>query len=180
LIEELAREKSRLEIDGEKARAEAQDALTKLGRKEREARANEARLKQYENEIGELKARNDAVILDANRKTDDNVALRGLNSDLEKQVTSLKRQLESETLLRVDLENKNKTLREELLFIQEVHNTEMEQIKQQKRVHVQHYGEDIRREYDDRLLNELQQLRVQTDQEMQAIRDEIASQYEKK
>lgn len=29
LIEELAREKSRLEIEGEKADAEAQDALTK-------------------------------------------------------------------------------------------------------------------------------------------------------
>ena len=43
-------------------------------------------------------------------------ALRGANGDLEKQVNTLKRQLESETLLRVDLENKNKTLREELQF----------------------------------------------------------------
>ncbi|CAF0965054.1 unnamed protein product [Didymodactylos carnosus] len=180
LIEELAREKSRLEIEVEKAGAEAQDALAKLGRKEREARANETRLKQYENEIGDLKARNDSIILDANRKTDDNVALRGLNSDLEKQVASLKRQLESETLLRVDLENKNKTLREELQFVEQVHNTQIEQIKQQKNIHVQHFGAGIRREYDDRLLNELQQLRMQTDHEMQSVRDEIAGQYEKK
>lgn len=50
-------------------------------------------------------------------------ALRGTNGDLEKQVIALKRQLESETLLRVDLENKNKTLREELQFNEQVHET---------------------------------------------------------
>ncbi len=49
--------------------------------------------------------------------------LRGHNGDLEKQVAALKRQLESETLLRIDLENKNKTLREELQFKQQVHDT---------------------------------------------------------
>ena len=38
-------------------------------------------------------------------------------------MTTLKRQLESETLLRVDLENKNKTLREQLQFNQQVHDT---------------------------------------------------------
>jgi hypothetical protein len=46
-----------------------------------------------------------------------------MNHDLEKQVNALKRQLESETLLRVDLENKNKTLREELQFNQHVYET---------------------------------------------------------
>jgi len=49
--------------------------------------------------------------------------LRGHTGDLEKQVNTLKRQLESETLLRIDLENKNKTLREELQFNQQVHDT---------------------------------------------------------
>ena len=92
LIEELAREKSRLEIEAEKSNAEAQDALTKyvlvlsssscvhcygalsrLARKERDIRAIEARLKQYETEIGELKGQNDAFGFDLNRKTDENV-----------------------------------------------------------------------------------------------------------
>ena len=42
------------------------------------------------------------------------------------------------------------------------------------------FDDGLRHQYDDRLLHELQQLRAQTDQEMQAIRDEIAGQYEKK
>jgi hypothetical protein len=38
----------------------------------------------------------------------------------------------------------------------------------------------LRQQYDARLLQELQQLRTQNEQEMQSLRDEIASQYEKK
>ena len=45
----------------------------RLARKEREARAADARLKQYETEIGDLKSRNEALVYDVNRKTDDNV-----------------------------------------------------------------------------------------------------------
>jgi lamin B len=56
--------------------------------------------------------------------------LRSTNGDLDKQVTVLKRQLESETLLRIDLENKNKTLREELQFNSQVHET----VNQQKQL----------------------------------------------
>lgn len=180
LIEELAREKSRLEIDAEKANAEAQDALAKLARKERDLRAAEGRLKQYENELSDLKARNDALSYDANRKTDENVGLRGNNNDLEKQVAALKRQLESETLLRVDLENKNKTLREELQFNAQVHETAIEEVRRQRTYDVKSFDSGLRQQYDDRLLNELQELRLQTEQEMQTLRDEIAGQYEKK
>jgi len=38
----------------------------------------------------------------------------------------------------------------------------------------------LRQQYDARLLQELQQLRIQNEQEMQLLREEIASQYEKK
>jgi hypothetical protein len=45
----------------------------RLARKERDLRAAEGRLKQYETEIADLKARNEALGFDANRKTDENV-----------------------------------------------------------------------------------------------------------
>jgi hypothetical protein len=45
----------------------------RLARKERDIRAIEGRLKQYETELGDLKARNEALGFDVNRKTDDNV-----------------------------------------------------------------------------------------------------------
>lgn len=186
--------------------------LFRASRNDRDTRVYESRLKQYENEIGELKARVDTITLDATRRIEENEVhtimidyfvhsiflflqvLLTLTNDLERQVTALKRQLESETLLRVDLENKNKTLREELQFNQNVYETvrtilvirihvvlfqKICQFKEQQRIEILH-DDGLRQQYDDRLLQELQQLRTQNDQEMQLLRDEIAAQYEKK
>ncbi|CAF1039530.1 unnamed protein product [Adineta ricciae] len=179
LIEELAHEKSRLEIELEKSRSEILDIQAKSARNDRDSRAYEARMKQYESEIAELKARYDSITFDATRRMEDNEILLNRNHDLEKQVGALKRQLESETLLRVDLENKNKTLREELQFNQHVYETKIYQLKEQQRVEILH-DDGLRQQYDARLLQELQQLRTQNEQEMQLLREEIASQYEKK
>lgn len=42
------------------------------------------------------------------------------------------------------------------------------------------HSNDLRQQYDDKLLQELQQLRAQNDQEIVALREEIALQYEKR
>ena len=44
----------------------------RANRSERDARAYESRLKQYENEIAELKARSDAITFDATRRIEEN------------------------------------------------------------------------------------------------------------
>jgi phage shock protein A len=72
LIEELAHEKSRLEIELEKHRGENTDLQSKLSRVDRDARGYESRLKQYETEISELKSRCDAITYDATRKIEEN------------------------------------------------------------------------------------------------------------
>lgn len=46
--------------------------LYRASRNDRDVRAYELRLKQYENEITELKARNDAITFDATRKIEEN------------------------------------------------------------------------------------------------------------
>ncbi|CAF1403877.1 unnamed protein product [Adineta steineri] len=179
LIEELAHEKSRLEIELEKYRSENTDLQTKFSRIDRDSRGYESRFKQYENEIAELKARCDKITYDITRRTEENESLENFNDELEKQISALKRQLESETLLRIDLENKNKTLREELEFNEQVHKTHIQQIKEQQTYDIMH-SDGLREQYDDKLLQELQQLRAQNDQEMSLLREEIATQYEKK
>ncbi|CAF4251609.1 unnamed protein product, partial [Adineta steineri] len=67
----------------------------------------------------------------------------------------------------------------ELQFNQQVYETKIYQIKEQQRIEIRH-DDSLRQQYDARLLQELQQLRTQNEQEMQLLRDEIASQYEKK
>jgi len=154
LIEELAHEKSRLEIEIEKYRCENTDLQTKVSRIDRDARGYESRLKQYQNEISELKARCDAITFDTTRKIEENASLQNLNHDLEKQISALKRQLECETLLRIDLENKNKTLREELEFNEQVHDTHIQQIREQQTNEIFH-SDGLREQYDDKLFTRI-------------------------
>jgi site-specific recombinase len=45
--------------------------IFRVARKDRDLRTADARLKQYEIEMSELKARNEALAYDVNRKTDD-------------------------------------------------------------------------------------------------------------
>ncbi|CAF1254603.1 unnamed protein product [Rotaria magnacalcarata] len=179
LIEELAHEKSRLEIELEKHRCENNDLQSKLTRTDRDTRGFESRLRQYENEIADLKARCNSIASDTARKMEENQNLESLNNDLEKQIVSLKRQLESETLLRIDLENKNKTLREQLEFNEQVHETHIKQIREQQCYEVVQ-SDGLRQQYDDKILQELQQLRAQNEQEIISLREDIASQYEKR
>ncbi len=56
----------------------------RLARKERDVRSTEGRLKQYETEISDLKARNEALVFDNNRKTDDNVVSKDFGTFSEK------------------------------------------------------------------------------------------------
>jgi len=60
-----------------------------------------------------------------------------------------------------------------------VHETHIQQIKEQQTYEILH-NDGLREQYDDKLLQELQQLRTQNDQEMILLREEIAAQYEKK
>ena len=48
--------------------------------------------------------------------------LRAYNADLQKQLETARRQLEEETVLRVDLENRLQSLREELAFNKQMHD----------------------------------------------------------
>ncbi len=55
----------------------------------------------------------------------------------------------------------------------------IQQIKEQQTYEITH-NDGLRQQYDDKILQEIQQLRTQNDQELVAIREEIAAQYEKK
>ena len=55
----------------------------------------------------------------------------------------------------------------------------LQQLKEQQTYDLLH-SNDLRQQYDDKLLQELQQLRAQNDQEIVGLREEIAMQYEKK
>lgn len=91
---------------------------------------------------------------------------------------TLRKNLEEETLARVDLENTVQSLREELTFKDQVHNQELTETKTRRQVDISEIDGILSEQYEAKLQQTLQELRDQYDGQMRANRDEISELYE--
>lgn len=142
LLDSLAREKAQLQIDVGKFRSEAEDWMLKHNRKERDFAALQEKLLESEARAAQLEAK----ALEAWRLRDhwESECTR-LNEDLcgaHDQLGIARRQLEQETLLRVDLENKLKSLQEELAFSNQLHETELSGCQERLEISIQDCSSD--------------------------------------
>ena len=116
LIDELAKDKARFEIETNKHKADAEEAFTKLRTRDKEAKAWEQRSRTSEAQALEFKSRYESLQATTKDNEEELARLRPAYTELERQLGKLRKQLEDETLARVDLENKNQTLKEDLSF----------------------------------------------------------------
>lgn len=177
LIDELAKEKARFEIDFNKYKSDNEEAMRKLTAKEKDLKSLEAKYKTSESEKIEYKSRYEAAVSEHEREHEELKQLRPMVVDYEKQLQKLKKQLEDETLLRVDLENKNQTLKEDLMFKSQVYGKELDQLKSSKRVEIEQVDVRLRDEYDSKLVNELQRIRDEADYKILEMREEVERRY---
>ena len=180
LIDELAKEKAKLEIQINKYRSDTQESQSSLDKAKKELKSVEAKLKISENEAFELRTKFDQVSAADIRKTEELSHLKPHAADLEKKLANLKQQLEDETLLRVDLENKNQTLKEDLQFKSQVYEKEIEQLRSSKRVEIEQVDNRLRDEYDSRLVMELQRIREETENKIREMKDDVNRSYQSK
>ena len=88
------------------------------------------------------------------RATDELTALQAELPELESQRNLAKRQLEEETLVRVDLENRLQSLKEELVFKKSLFDSELNETRKKKELEITEIGIAARpaispRSYDD-------------------------------
>ena len=95
-------------------------------------------------------------------------------------MAKLRRQLEEETLARVDMENKNQSLREALQFKTSVYEKEVAEVSESKRVQLQVEESKMRAEYDSKLVAELQHIRQQADDKIDEMRSQVEKRYHNK
>ena len=180
LIDELAKEKAKFEIALNKASADAEEAQAKLAKREKDFKGIEAKLKASESESLEYKSRYESIQADNIRKQEELEKLKPAYADLEKQLIKLRKQLEDETLLRVDLENKNQTLKEDLIFKSAIYDKEVDQLRSSKRVEIEQVDVRLRDEYDSRLVSELQRIRDETEYKIHEMKDEVERRFQNK
>jgi len=180
LIDELAKEKAKFEIDVNKFKANAQEAQEKAARFEKEAKETKNVLHRIESELSEYRTRCDTMRSELARSKDELMHFKPLCSDLEKNLAKLRKQLEEETLLRVDLENKNSTLKEDLNFKSQIYEKETDQLRMSKRTEIEQVDNRLRDEYDSKLMRELNHIRAEADGKINSMKDEIEKRYHNK
>lgn len=120
LLDETFREKARLEIDTKRLWDENAELKADLAKKNKDLVLAENSARIWETRCNELQIQYNQANTDAKKAIGDLKDLEKERDKLKKQVDQLRKQLEEEALARVDMENHNQTLREELAFKDQV------------------------------------------------------------
>lgn len=92
----------------------------------------------------------------------------------------LRKQLEDESLARVDVENSNQSLREELSFKDQVFQQQLTETRSKRQIDISEIDGRLSEQYEAKLQQALQDLRDQYESQMATNRGEIEMLYENK
>lgn len=120
LLDETHREKARLEIDVKRLLDENNELKADLAKKTKELGIAENSARIYETRCNELQLKFNQANQDAKKAIGDAKELEKERDKLKKLLDELRTQLEQECLARVEVENANQSLREELSFKDQV------------------------------------------------------------
>ncbi|CAL8093299.1 unnamed protein product [Calicophoron daubneyi] len=169
LVDDLAKQKTKAELDAKQAKDDANEAKLKLSKRDQEIRTLHRRIENLEKDLAEFKQDHDRY--------------GPLLSDyhaLEKRFEDVQRDLEAETLLRTDLENKILGLKEQLDFRTRLFDEEREKLVQ-RTMYIEEEVEGRKKaEYENRLADELRSIRDQTATDLEDYKAQIAETFESK
>lgn len=120
LLDETHREKARLEIDVKRLLEENDEIKAELAKRTKELNVAESATRMYETKCNDLQLKYNQANTDCKKALADARDLEKERDKLRKQLDQHRKQLEEESLARVDIENANQSLREELMFKDQV------------------------------------------------------------
>ncbi|GAB1600951.1 lamin-B1-like isoform X2 [Argonauta hians] len=180
LLDETAKEKARLQIESGKYKAEADEWLTKYNRKERELVAAQSKVDELEGLVGELQAKLSDAEAQRKKLEAQNASLRSEVNALEVQLATARKQLEDETLMRVDLENRLQSLREDMAFKSQVFEQELNESRTRTTTSLEEVDSGMSPVYEERLADALREMREEHESHIQMVREEVEVFYETK
>lgn len=180
LLDETAKEKAKLEIDIKRFFEENEDFKKRLDKKTKECVAAENNARLYEQKYHDFQGKFNAASSERKKALDDLKESEKENDKLKKLLDSLRKNLEEETLARVDLENNIQSLKEELTFKDHVYQQEVSESRSRRQVEISEIDGRLNEQYEAKLQSSLQELRDQYESQMRGNREEIESLYENK
>lgn len=180
LLDDTAKEKAKLQLEANKYKTEADDWQAKYHRRDRDAKNAEKKVLDLQAELSDAMSKLEDAENKRKHAESEAARLRGEVASLERQLAALRKQLEEETLLRVDLENRIQSLKEELAFKSQVYEQELNETRTRTTTSIDEYDAGVREEYETKLQDALQQMREEGEEQLRQVREEVEYLYERK
>lgn len=180
VLDETARERARLQIDVGKLRAELDEASKNSKKREGELTVAQGRVKDLETLFHRSEAELAAALSDKRSLESEVAELRAQLAKAEDGHAVAKQQLEKETLMRVDLENRCQSLQEELDFRRSVFEEEMRETRRRHERRLVEVDSSRQQEYDFKVAQALEELRGQHEEQVKLYRQELEQTYQAK
>ncbi|XP_061046851.1 lamin-B2 isoform X2 [Eubalaena glacialis] len=180
VLDETARDRARLQIEIGKLRADLEEANKSAKKREGELTVAQGRVRDLESVFHQSEAELAAALSDKRTLENDVVELRAQLAKAEDGHAVAKKQLEKETLMRVDLENRCQSLQEELAFRKDVFEEEVRETRRRHEQRLVEVDSSRQQEYDFKMAQALEELRAQHDEQVRLYRLELEQTYQAK
>ncbi|XP_010723057.2 lamin-B2 [Meleagris gallopavo] len=180
VLDETAKERARLQIEIGKLRAELEEFNKSYKKKDADLSVAQGRIKDLEVLFHRSEAELNTV-LNEKRNLEAEVAdLRAQLAKAEDGHAVAKKQLEKETLMRVDLENRCQSLQEDLDFRKNVFEEEIRETRKRHEHRLVEVDTSRQQEYENKMAQALEDLRNQHDEQVKLYKMELEQTYQAK
>uniref|UniRef100_A0A3B4XHL2 Lamin B2 n=1 Tax=Seriola lalandi dorsalis TaxID=1841481 RepID=A0A3B4XHL2_SERLL len=174
VLDETARERARLQIDLGKAQSDLEE------KKDSDLAAAVSRASSLEGQLNKSEASLSTALSQNAALTSELADVKSLLAKAEDSHAVAKRQLEAETLMRVDLENRCQSLSEELEFRKSMFEEEVRESRRRQEQRIVEVDSGVRQDYEFKLAQALQDLRRQHDEQVSLYKEELEQTFQAK
>ncbi|KAM6168047.1 lamin-B2-like [Erethizon dorsatum] len=180
VLDKTACERTRLQIEMGKLRAELEEVTKSTKKREGELTVAQGRVKDLESLFHWSEVELATALSDKRSLEGDVTELRAQVAKAEDGHTVAKLQLEKETLMRVDLENRCQSLQEELDFQKSVCEEEVRETRRRHERRLVEVDSSRQQEYEFKMAQALEELRSQHDEQVRLYQLELEQTYQTK
>ena len=161
-------------------RTEATEAVKEAQEKESEAARLDRATKTLEAQLMDTKKRADDALMEKNRVTEDLRTVKPECDRLKRKLEDSQRNLEDETLKRIDLQNQLQTAQEEAKFNNTILTQQLNESKVRKQIEIEEMDGVFSQRYEDKMQDSLKQMREDFEAKLAENRSGFGAIYEKK
>ncbi|XP_059422889.1 lamin-B1 [Carassius carassius] len=176
-LDGTARERARLQLELGKIKSEHEQLQHTFSRKDSELASTQAQLKEAEALLNSKEAALNTSVSERKALENTLTDLQLHVQELEGGLSSARKQLSDETLLRVDLENRCQSLTEELDFRKNMFEEEIKDTRRRHESRLVEVDSGRQMEYEFRLAAALADMRQQHDEQVSLYKDEMEQTY---